>query len=228
MRRCLLEVKKVTTPAEFDYIQDTIHHLTAPKKYGQHYDKTDIEFLNFLLGELEQKNINLGADNVAAFFAEPIMGRAGGVIVPPHSYHQKTWELCKKYDVYMFLMKWLPHLAVLVTGLRLKMYLNKFYLDGQWLDNTNGNTLDVISPATEDVVAQVACGVDSSYPEKIPDEIETHISNIINNDCATLTLGGDHFITYPILKAYAKKYGKGLSLIHFDAHYDTWNDRAEK
>jgi len=72
------------------------------------------------------------------------------------------------------------------------------------------------------------CGVDSSHPEKIPDEIEAHISNIINNDCATLTLGGDHFITYPILKAYAEKYGKGLSLIHFDAHYDTWNDRAGK
>jgi len=36
--------------------------------------------------------------------------------------------------------------------------LNKFYIDGQWLENTNGNTLDVINPATEDVVAQVACG----------------------------------------------------------------------
>jgi len=72
------------------------------------------------------------------------------------------------------------------------------------------------------------CGVDSSHPEKIPAEIEAHISHIINNDCATLTLGGDHFITYPILKAYAAKFGKGLSLIHFDAHYDTWNDREGK
>jgi len=41
-------------------------------------------------------------------------------------------------------------------------------------------------------------------------------------------LGGDHYISYPILKAYAKKYGKGLSLIHFDAHYDTWNEREGK
>tara|TARA_R110001592_G_scaffold109224_2_gene304746 strand:+ start:1306 stop:2802 length:1497 start_codon:yes stop_codon:yes gene_type:complete len=40
----------------------------------------------------------------------------------------------------------------------LNLNFNKFYLDGQWLDNTNGNTLDVINPATEDVVAQVACG----------------------------------------------------------------------
>ena len=36
--------------------------------------------------------------------------------------------------------------------------LNKFYIDGQWLENTNGNTLDVINPATENVIGQVACG----------------------------------------------------------------------
>jgi agmatinase len=72
------------------------------------------------------------------------------------------------------------------------------------------------------------CGIDSSLPAGIPDEIEDHIDKILAHDCATLTLGGDHFITYPILKAYAKKFGKGLSLIHFDAHYDTWNDRSGK
>jgi adenosylmethionine-8-amino-7-oxononanoate aminotransferase len=90
--------KKGDHPAEFDYITDTIHHVTSPKKYGQFDEKTDVEFLNYLVDELEQKIITLGADNVAAFFAEPIMG-AGGVIVPPYGYHQKTWELCKKHDV---------------------------------------------------------------------------------------------------------------------------------
>ncbi|MCP3675643.1 MAG: agmatinase [Gammaproteobacteria bacterium] len=69
------------------------------------------------------------------------------------------------------------------------------------------------------------CGVDSSAPELIPKEIETHISQILNHNCSTFTLGGDHFISYPILKAYAEKFGKGLSLIQFDAHYDTWNER---
>jgi agmatinase len=38
-----------------------------------------------------------------------------------------------------------------------------------------------------------------------------------------LTLGGDHFISYPLLKAHAKQHG-ALSLIHFDAHSDTWPD----
>jgi len=67
------------------------------------------------------------------------------------------------------------------------------------------------------------CGFDSSSPSDVPSVIEAHIEKIIEQDVATLALGGDHFITYPAIKAYAKKYGP-LSLIHFDAHYDTWND----
>ena len=38
-----------------------------------------------------------------------------------------------------------------------------------------------------------------------------------------LTLGGDHFISYPILQALAEAHGP-LSLVHFDAHSDTWKD----
>ena len=37
-------------------------------------------------------------------------------------------------------------------------------------------------------------------------------------------MGGDHFISYPILKAYRKKFGKPLALLQFDAHSDTWPD----
>ena len=48
--------------------------------------------------------------------------------------------------------------ANLSQRLNQNLNLNKFYIDGQWLENTNGNTLEVINPATEDVVAQVACG----------------------------------------------------------------------
>jgi len=36
-------------------------------------------------------------------------------------------------------------------------------------------------------------------------------------------LGGDHYISFPILKAYAEKYGP-ISLLQFDAHSDTWVD----
>jgi adenosylmethionine-8-amino-7-oxononanoate aminotransferase len=59
---------------------------------------TEEEFCAVLIKEFEEKILELGPDNVAAFFAEPIMG-AGGVIVPPKEYHVKTWEVCKRYDV---------------------------------------------------------------------------------------------------------------------------------
>lgn len=67
------------------------------------------------------------------------------------------------------------------------------------------------------------CELDRGFPENIPADIREHVTEIITADVGLLSLGGDHFITYPILQAYAEKYGP-LSLIHFDAHSDTWED----
>ncbi|KPN62270.1 agmatinase [Aliiroseovarius crassostreae] len=64
---------------------------------------------------------------------------------------------------------------------------------------------------------------DYANTAQFPTTLEQHIAGILDQDCATLTLGGDHYITYPILRAYAKKYGP-LSLLQFDAHTDTWPD----
>jgi putrescine aminotransferase len=85
-------------PPEFDYIKDTIHHISCPNFYRAEEDVTEAEFLAAKLAELENKILSIGADKVAAFFAEPIFG-AGGVIVPPKGYHQGTWKICQKYDV---------------------------------------------------------------------------------------------------------------------------------
>jgi agmatinase len=57
----------------------------------------------------------------------------------------------------------------------------------------------------------------------VPDLVQTHIKTIISQGPATITLGGDHFITLPILRAYAQKYGP-MSVIQFDAHSDLWAD----
>lgn len=51
--------------------------------------------------------------------------------------------------------------------------------------------------------------------------IEKHIAHIVNSGVACLVLGGDHFVAYPSLRAHAALYGP-ISLIHFDAHTDTW------
>ena len=72
------------------------------------------------------------------------------------------------------------------------------------------------------------CFFDHSDPARVPDAIEAHASAIIDAGPALLTLGGDHFISYPLLKAHAKKHGAPLSLLHFDAHSDTWADENDR
>ena len=56
-----------------------------------------------------------------------------------------------------------------------------------------------------------------------PGALQAHITGILAGGAASVAMGGDHYITFPILKAYAEKYGP-ISLIQVDAHTDTWPD----
>ena len=87
-------------PKEFDYITDTIHHLTAPNYYREaQQGQTPDAFTDTLVQEFEDKIVELGgADHVMAYFAEPVLG-AGGVIVPPQDYNRRMWEVCQRYDI---------------------------------------------------------------------------------------------------------------------------------
>lgn len=67
------------------------------------------------------------------------------------------------------------------------------------------------------------CVFDHGRPQEAPDAIEAHAAKILESGASMLSLGGDHFITYPLLKAHHKVHGP-LSLVHFDAHSDTWRD----
>lgn len=69
------------------------------------------------------------------------------------------------------------------------------------------------------------CIFDHGRPGGVPAEMEAFAAHILARDTAMLTLGGDHFITYPLLKAHAAVHGP-LSLIHFDAHSDSWQDES--
>ncbi|MEM9385383.1 MAG: agmatinase [Pseudomonadota bacterium] len=64
---------------------------------------------------------------------------------------------------------------------------------------------------------------DFGHPEQIEARITEQFAHIIDADVATLALGGDHYVTYPILKAMHARHGS-LALLHFDAHSDTWED----
>jgi len=49
--------------------------------------------------------------------------------------------------------------------------------------------------------------------------IEAAFDKVLAHDCVPLTLGGDHTLTLPILRAMAKKHGP-VALVHIDAHAD--------
>ncbi|MBT8065006.1 MAG: agmatinase, partial [Gammaproteobacteria bacterium] len=71
------------------------------------------------------------------------------------------------------------------------------------------------------------CEFDPGEPESIVPFIQKHIAGILDAGAASLVLGGDHFVTYPVLKAYAERHGP-LSLVHFDAHSDTWSEKTRR
>lgn len=67
------------------------------------------------------------------------------------------------------------------------------------------------------------CRIDSHRAESVTGDITAHIRTILSHGALPLSLGGDHFVTYPILRAVAEKHGP-VALVHFDAHCDTWPD----
>ena len=71
------------------------------------------------------------------------------------------------------------------------------------------------------------CEFDFGQPETVVPYIEDYIGKILASGAASLVMGGDHFVTYPVLKAYAKVHGP-LSLVHFDAHSDTWGEEQQR
>ncbi len=67
------------------------------------------------------------------------------------------------------------------------------------------------------------CELDYGFHNNVVSQIEAHARTILDSGAEMLTFGGDHFITYPLLRAHAEKFGP-IALVHFDAHTDTWPD----
>ena len=67
------------------------------------------------------------------------------------------------------------------------------------------------------------CELDYGFHGNVVSEIENHAKTILDSGAEMLTFGGDHFVTYPLLRAHAEKYGP-IALVHFDAHTDSWPD----
>ena len=75
-----------------------IDYIGQPYWYQDGGDLFPEEFGEKVADELEQKILELGVDNVAAFIGEPIQG-AGGVIIPPSTYWPRIQSICDKYQI---------------------------------------------------------------------------------------------------------------------------------
>lgn len=73
-------------------------HIQPPHWFQLGFDKTEDEFGIIAAGWLEDKILELGPENVAAFIGEPIQG-AGGVIIPPDTYWPEIQRICTKYGI---------------------------------------------------------------------------------------------------------------------------------
>jgi agmatinase len=71
------------------------------------------------------------------------------------------------------------------------------------------------------------CEFDPGKPETIVPFVTGYFATLVDAGVLPLTLGGDHFVSYPVLKALAQRHGP-LSLIHFDAHSDTWGEEQQR
>jgi agmatinase len=84
-------------------------------------------------------------------------------------------------------------------------------------------------PFRRDLFADMAvidygdCQLDYGNHQKTPAAIEAQANVILDSGVFLLTLGGDHYVTWPLLKSHAVKHGP-MALVQFDAHQDTWLD----
>jgi agmatinase len=71
------------------------------------------------------------------------------------------------------------------------------------------------------------CLLDAGNHQKTPAAIEREATKLLKTGAFLLSLGGDHFVTWPLLKAHAAVHGP-LALVQFDAHQDTWPDDGKR
>jgi agmatinase len=65
--------------------------------------------------------------------------------------------------------------------------------------------------------------LDPHHPDTVAPAIEAAAAEVVASGARLLALGGDHFVTWPLLAAHAARHG-ALALVHVDAHGDLWPD----
>lgn len=73
--------------------------VQTPYPYRKPAHVSDEAYARDCADQLETAILRVGAEHVAAFIAEPVVGAAGGAVVPPDGYFQRIREICDHYEV---------------------------------------------------------------------------------------------------------------------------------
>lgn len=80
------------------------------------------------------------------------------------------------------------------------------------------------SPLEELAIADAGdLAFDYAKVAEFPAALTAHIGAMLDQGPGTIVLGGDHYVTFPTLRAYAERFGP-VALVQFDAHSDLWPD----
>ncbi|HVE10958.1 MAG TPA: aspartate aminotransferase family protein [Paraburkholderia sp.] len=83
----------------FDLPVERVKHTVCPHWYRQApAGMNEAQFVNYCVEELEQLIAREGADTIAAFIGEPVMG-TGGILPPPAGYWPAIQKVLKQHDI---------------------------------------------------------------------------------------------------------------------------------
>jgi putrescine aminotransferase len=168
---------------QWDLPLEGFEKVPAPYWYGAKeagFGEIDPDEFGLLIArKLEDKILEIGADRVASFSAEPVQG-AGGVIFPPATYWHEVQRICAKHDV-------LLHLDEVITG---------FGRTGEWF----GAQTYRIAP---DIIT-MAKGLSSGYQPISAISLGTRMATTILNSNEEL-VHGFTYSGHPVASAVALK-----------------------
>jgi adenosylmethionine-8-amino-7-oxononanoate aminotransferase len=82
----------------FEPLVPEVRHVRNTNRYHRPPEETEAEFTAFLLDDLEQTILAMGAETVCLVHMEPVQN-AGGCFTPPAGYWQGVREICDRYDI---------------------------------------------------------------------------------------------------------------------------------
>lgn len=90
--------------APFRPLLKTTHHISPCYPYRDRLEsESEFEYGQRVANELENKILEVGAENVMAFVAETVVGATAGALVPVEGYFTRIREICSQYDVLLIL-----------------------------------------------------------------------------------------------------------------------------